>query len=113
MAQNAVIRGNISYSNFITAVKDKQILAVEVSDNGREAAFRSEGGGLGKFQIVPDPDFFNIMKDANIDLSVIRNDPNAGNYSQLLGSFGVPLLLVGLYFLFSRNSTMGMGGGIG
>ena len=78
MAQNAVIRGNISYSNFITAVKDKQILAVEVSDNGREAAFRSEGGGLGKFQIVPDPDFFKIMNAANIDLSVQRGDPNAG-----------------------------------
>ena len=113
MAQTATVRGNISYSNFMNAVKDKQIQAVEVSDDGREAAFRSVGGGLGKFQIVPDPDFFTIMKDANIDLSVIRNDPNAGKYSKLLGSFGVPLLLVGLYFLFSRNSTLGPGGGIG
>lgn len=111
--QASIIRGNISYSNFISAVKEKQILAVEVSDDGRQAAFRSVGGGLGKFQIVPDPDFFQIMKDANVDLSVIRNDPNAGNYASLIGSFGLPLLLVGLYFLFSRNSTMGMGGGVG
>jgi len=113
VVQQSVIRGNISYSNFINAVKDDQIRAVEVSDNGREAAFRSEGGGLGKFQIVPDPDFFKIMKDANIDLSVLRNDPNAANYGQLLSSFGVPLVLVGLYFLFSRNSSMGMPGGVG
>jgi len=84
-----------------------------VSDDGRQAAFRSVGGGLGKFQIVPDPDFFQIMKDSNVDLSVIRNDPNANNYASLLSSFGVPLLLVGLYFLFSRNSTMGMPGGVG
>lgn len=112
-SQQNVLRGNVSYSAFINAVKNDQIVAVNVADNGREAAFKSVGGGVGKFQIVPDPDFFQIMKDNNVDLSVTRADPNAGQYGQLLTSFGIPLLLVGLYFVFSRNSTMGLGGGVG
>jgi hypothetical protein len=80
MAQMSVFGGNISYSKFVSAVKAKQIEAVQVSDDGREATFRSVEGGLGKFQIVPDPDFFKMMNAANIDLSVQRGDPNAGKY---------------------------------
>ena len=53
------------------------------------------------------------MKDANVDMSVIRADPNAGKFGTLAVSFGIPLFLVGLYFLFSRNATFGMGGGVG
>ena len=83
-------------------VNDHLIKAVNIAEDGKSAQFLAEDGGRGSVQLIPDPDLINTFTKLGIDLSVQRANVPSG-FEQLLSSIAVPLLLVGLFFLFSRG----------
>mmetsp|Transcript_16364 Transcript_16364/g.27675 ORF Transcript_16364/g.27675 Transcript_16364/m.27675 type:complete len:244 (+) Transcript_16364:567-1298(+) len=107
-----MIRGNVTYTKFMEAVSNHQIAKVTVDPTGRFAEYFNMAGGKGNVSLVPDPDFLNTLIANNVDLMVKTTDKMQDQILQLLGSAVPPLLLLGLFLLFSRSGpSVGFGGG--
>ena len=105
------VGGNLSYTMFMRYVNEGMIKAVNIAEDGRSAAYLSSDGGRGSVQLIPDPDLLTTLQKLGVELSVARSQVPNG-FEQLLPSLLVPLLLVGLYALFSRGpGGTGFGGG--
>jgi len=105
------IQGNLSYTQFMNQVNAGAIRALNIAEDGRSAVYLATDGGKGGVQLIPDPDLLTNMQKLGVELSVQRANVPSG-LEQLLPSLLVPLLLVGLYALFSRGGGgAGFGGG--
>lgn len=105
------VGGNLSYTMFMRYVNEGMIKAVNIAEDGRSAAYLSSDGGRGQVQLIPDPDLLQTLQKLGVEMSVARSQVPNG-FEQLLPSLLVPLLLVGLYALFSRGGGgAGFGGG--
>jgi hypothetical protein len=67
--------GSVSYTTFLDGVKEHLIERVKIFGNGNYAEFLNSEGAGGYVALYPDPDLYKILKENNIDISILQNDP--------------------------------------
>lgn len=99
-------RDTLTYSDFITQVKQHKIERVVLSTDRSQAQVTNPNGGAPLLvNLPPDPDLINILSQNNVDIAV-RPQSDDGVWFRLASSLFLPiLLLVGLFFLFRRAQS--------
>lgn len=109
--------GQVSYTKFKEMIVNHDITKIVVNeDNTANFSFlnlESGARGVGKVYLAPDPDFFKIIMDNGIDLTVARADETLSKLGPLLSNVGVALLILFIIFIFGRRpGGVGFGGGM-
>lgn len=99
-------RDTLTYSDFITQVKQHKIERVVLSTDRTQAQVTNPNGGAPLLvNLPPDPDLIDILSKNNVDIAV-RPQNDEGVWFRLASSLFLPiLLLVGLFFLFRRAQS--------
>lgn len=99
-------RDTLTYSDFITQVKQQKIERVVLSTDRTQAQVTNPDGGAPLLvNLPPDPDLIDILSKNNVDIAV-RPQNDEGVWFRLASSLFLPvLLLVGLFFLFRRAQS--------
>lgn len=99
-------RDTLTYSDFITQVKQQKIERVVLSTDRTQAQVTNPDGGAPLLvNLPPDPDLIDILSKNNVDIAV-RPQNDESVWFRLASSLFLPvLLLVGLFFLFRRAQS--------
>ena len=100
----------LRYSDFIEAVKDKQVSRGFLSPDNGTAQIIENDGSRAEVNLAPDEDLLQLLTENDVVIAV-QPTQQANPWQQAASSLFFPfLLLAGLFFLF-RRSQGGAGGG--
>lgn len=94
------------------AVDAHAIAAVKVLEGTNTAKYISSSGGQGMVQLINDPDLLKKLEAGGVDISAELINKDFNFLFSLAPSFFSAALILGLITLFSRNSSVGFGGGL-
>ena len=105
-----LIQGQVTYTQFLEAIKSHDIERIRIAADGRTAEFLNTEGARGAVNLFNDPNLFKLIQDNGIDLSVMPVDQAGAAIFGILNAIAFPLIFFGGLFLLNRSRMNGPGG---
>jgi cell division protease FtsH len=102
--------GDATYTKFLAGINAHDIERVRIAADGRTAEFLTSEGNRGAVNLFSDPNFFKLLQDNKVDLSVMPPDQAGAALFGILNTVAFPLILFGGLFLINRSRMGGAGG---
>ena len=109
--------GTVSYTKFQELVRNHDISRVIVNQDNtadfRVLNLQTGLQGSGKVYLAPDPNFFQMLQENGVDLTINLPDETLQKFMPLLGNVGIAVFILLIIFIFGRRQGgVGFGGGM-